>query len=83
MNEQEMEQQQKILELVRSFNGPVTKEVLQWETDYSERANDYRLLGPRPRRKALYRVLGDLVDKDLVALTQEGVVIQEISDGER
>jgi hypothetical protein len=76
-------EQQKVLELVRTFEGSVAKEVLQWETDYGEHSEDYNLLGPRPRRSALIRALGDLADVGLIELTPTGIIAVDQSEHER
>lgn len=72
--------QQKILELIRSFDGPAKNEVLHWEVDYGENVQDYKDLGPRPRRTALFEIIGSLADRGLVELTTAGVVALPVNE---
>ena len=61
-----------VLDLIRTFEGPVEHEILQWGADYGDSQAGFSELGPRPRRAELLTCIGDLVDHQLVSQSPEG-----------
>lgn len=64
----------KILEVINSYPVPANIHNLEWEVDFGEQNDAFQLLGPRPRRSALYSALRELAFDGRIMITDEGIV---------
>jgi hypothetical protein len=64
----------KVLALVETYEGAVPRTILLWEVEYGNQESEFSDLGPHTRRVALFEILGNLADKNLVEFTDKGVV---------